>query len=169
MEEILKKFTSYNIFNYLFPGTVFAVIGDSLTSYSILQDDLLIALFLYYFIGLVISRVGSVVIEPILKTLKVVKFASYPDFLTALKNDNKIEELLESNNMYRTIISLFVFLLGLLIFEKFAEQYTWLGDNAIPVTLVLLLILFVLVYRKQTQYITKRVEASKREQGNNEV
>lgn len=64
MKDLLDKISSYNLFNYLFPGILFAVISKEFTSYSLLQDNLIVGAFIYYFIGLVVSRFGSLVIEP---------------------------------------------------------------------------------------------------------
>mgnify|MGYP003490907514 CR=1 FL=1 len=65
MEKLLEKLTSYNLFNYLFPGIIFSVLLEKTTSYSIIQDDIIIEAFLAYFIGLLISRISSLIIEPI--------------------------------------------------------------------------------------------------------
>ena len=111
METLLGKLSSYNIFNYLFPGIIFVIIAENLTRFTFIQKDVFLGLFLYYFIGLVISRIGSLVIEPILRRL--VKFANYGDFIAASKIDNKIELLSENNNMYRTLCSLFLLLIAL--------------------------------------------------------
>ena len=72
MKDLIDKLSSYNIFNYLFPGVLFAALGDRLTSYSLLIDDIMVGVFIYYFIGLVISRLGSLFLEPLLKWLKIV-------------------------------------------------------------------------------------------------
>lgn len=58
MKEILEKVSSYNLFNYLLPGTVFVFVLSKISGYNFIQKDLLIGAFLYYFIGLVISRIG---------------------------------------------------------------------------------------------------------------
>ena len=50
MEEILEKISSYNLFNYLLPGILFAVISKEITTYSFLHENIIIGLFLYYFI-----------------------------------------------------------------------------------------------------------------------
>lgn len=111
MNEIFDKISSYNIFNYLLPGTLFAAISDEYSSYSFIQDDVLLGVFYYYFIGLVISRVGSLVIEPFLKKIGFLKFTEYEKFLTASQVDEKLDELSEANNMYRTMCSLFILFL----------------------------------------------------------
>jgi len=64
MKEIIEKLSSYNIFNYLFPGVVFAILATKFTNLNLTFDNLFLGAFAYYFIGLVISRFGSVFIEP---------------------------------------------------------------------------------------------------------
>lgn len=159
MEKLLEKLSSYNIFNYLFPGMIFCILLEKTTSYSIIQENIVIDVFLAYFIGLLISRISSLIIEPLLKKVKFVKFAEYKDFVLASENDSKIELLSESNNMYRVFISLFVLLLIVKVYEQIFQQL--LGEYANFIVISLLLFLFLFSYRKQTSYITQRVEIYK--------
>lgn len=157
MSEFLSKLSSYNIFNYLFPGVLFAAIGSEITSYSLIQKDIVIGVFIYYFFGLVISRIGSIIIEPLLKWTGIVKFASYNDFVSASQVDEKIELLSEANNTYRTLISLFACLLALKAFE-IVSDYLNIGSTLYLITAIILLIwLFIHSYRKQSNYITQRI------------
>jgi hypothetical protein len=106
MKELLDKITSYNLFNYLLPGIVFVFLAKEFTDYDLVQDKEIIGAFLYYFIGMVISRIGSLIFEPFLKWIKVIKLADYKDFIIASKADAKIELLSEANNTYRTLASM---------------------------------------------------------------
>ena len=161
IKNILSKLSSYNLFNYLLPGIVFVVLANKFTHYSFIQQDIVIGLFLYYFIGLVVSRFGSLVIEPLLKRLLFLQFADYKDFVAASKSDEKIEMLSEVNNTYRTLCSLFIILLLLKLYEKICGRYTFLKEwDAIGLA-VLLLVMFLFSYRKQTNYIKKRINASR--------
>lgn len=162
MEKLLEKLTSYNLFNYLLPGIIFSVLLEKTTNYSIIQENIVVEAFLAYFVGLLISRISSLIIEPILKKVKFVKIADYKDFVLASENDNKIELLSESNNMYRVFISLFVVLIIVNIYEQLLQQM--LGEYTNFVVIVLLLLLFLFSYRKQTNYITQRVEIYKNKQ-----
>lgn len=157
MKDLLEKLTSYNIFNYLLPGVVFVAISSSLTDYSLIQDDVFIGFFLYYFIGLVISRIGSIVVEPALKKLRFVQFSEYRDYIRAAEKDKLIEVLSESNNMYRTFLSLFLSLAALKAFEFLTGYYPSLDYWLSAIIVVSLLILFAFSYRKQTGYISRRV------------
>jgi hypothetical protein len=160
MKDILDKLSSYNLFNYLLPGIIFVVLASKVTHYSFVQQDILIGAFLYYFIGLVISRFGSLVIEPLLKCLSFVKFADYKEFVFASKQDEKLELLSEVNNTYRTLCSLFILLLSLKLYEKIEGRFPDLKDWDGIILVVLLLITFLFSYRKQTSYITKRIKAN---------
>ncbi|WP_417876626.1 hypothetical protein [Winogradskyella sediminis] len=159
MKEIIEKISSYNIFNYLFPGIIFVILLREITSYDLIQENNFLGAFLYYFIGLVISRIGSLVIGDLLKSkkLKFIKFADYKDFVHACDKDIKIELFSEINNMYRTIISLLTLLLLAKLYENIAK---WLNINeglSYILLIVTLIILFVFSYRKQTGFVRKRV------------
>ena len=118
MKDLLEKLSSYNIFNYLLPGIVFVVLADTLTAFHFAQQDIILGVFLYYFIGLIISRLGSIAIEPLLRWSKFVQFSPYADFISASKEDKSLEVLSEANNMYRTFSTLFMSLILLKIYER---------------------------------------------------
>ena len=162
MKEFIDKLSSYNIFNYLLPGLLFAVFAEYLTSYKLIQDDLVVTLFLCYFIGLCVSRLGSLILEPTLKSLSFLQFAPYEDFLRCAKDDPKLETLSEVNNMYRTLCSLFLALSILMLFEFVSEKIGLSSRVSAIVLCILLGVLFVWSYRKQTQYITKRIKGAQK-------
>ena len=163
MKEIIAKLSSYNLFNYLLPGVLLAVLAGETTDYSFTHENIAIGAFLYYFIGLVISRFGSLVIEPILKKVSFVKFAPYGDFIAASKEDDELEILSEANNMYRTLSSMFILLFVLRLYGKVEGNIPVLKDWNTGILMGLLLLMFLLSYRKQTEYIRKRVAAKGRE------
>ena len=163
MKELLNKISSYNLFNYLLPGILFAVFAERITAYKILQSDIIMGLFLYYFCGLVISRIGSLILEPTMKITSFVTFASYKDFVHVSAKAPSLETLSEVNNMYRTLSALFFVLL---IIKPCEIVMNWINLNtgmALYILFLMLFILFALSYRKQTKYITQRVEDGKDE------
>ena len=161
MKDLLDKLSSYNIFNYLLPGVLFAVFVESLTSFHIVQKDPVLGVFVYYFLGSVVSRVGSLFVEPSLRRLKFVAFAPYEDFVRASQADPKIEVLSEANNMYRTICALMISVGGVVLYERVAT-YCPSISTALPWVLIIgLFVLYLVSYRKQTAYIAKRIKANK--------
>jgi hypothetical protein len=159
MVDLLSKISSYDLFNYLLTGIVFVILADKLTCYSFIQQDIAIGLFLYYFIGLVISRIGSLVIEPFLKYILFIKFEPYGKFLEASEKDKKIELISEINNTYRTFCSVFIILLFLKSYMWIQGKIPALKDWDATILVVLLLVLFLFSYKKQTEYLTKRIKA----------
>ena len=149
LSDLLDKITSYNLFNYLLPGAVFAYFVDSRLGIELVPDDLVTAAFVYYFLGIVVSRFGSLVVEPSLKKLRIVEFEPYSAFLSAAEKDSKIDTLVESANMYRTFLSAILLLL-------FLGGYTWLeaafpslGEFRNLVAAFALGVVFLFAYLKQ--------------------
>ena len=157
IDTLVQQITSYNLFNYLLPGTLFCFLMNSMFGFPFLVDNLFVAFFAYYFAGLSISRIGSLLVEPAIQKLKLVKYAPYGDILNASAVDPKVDILSEQNNVYRTLISLpicmFVFLIVSCLFEhwKVPLFYQQIGS------LFALLILFIFSYVKQSKYVAERV------------
>jgi hypothetical protein len=160
MNELLSKISSYHLFNYLLPGSLFAVVATELTHRQFVQQNLVLGLFVYYFYGLIISRIGSLFVEPFLKWVRFVRFAEYRDFVAACKKDPKIDELSETNNMYRTLCTLLITVIlleGIILLEA---RYPELKRAELPTLTLVVFGLLLFSYKKQTGYITKRVKAN---------
>ena len=160
MKELVDKLSSYNLFNYLLPGTLFVAAAERISDHRVAQSNIIVAFFIYYFIGLVISRIGSLVVEPLMKSTDFVRFAPYKDFVRACTHDQKIELLSEQNNMYRTLCALFLSVGLLKLYDFMLTQWGLPGKT---VLIVGLFALFAFSYRRQTSYVRQRVELAKRD------
>jgi len=158
MSDFMKQLSSYNLFNNLLPGVVFCVLISQLFPVSLIQKDIVTGVFFYYFVGLVIGRLGSIVIEPILKKIKFISFSSYSEYLTASKVDPKIETLSETNNMYRAMLSMALAIVIAAIHFYLSDEYTNYLVYSKYILVSGLLMIFGWSYRKQTQYVKSRVE-----------
>jgi hypothetical protein len=160
MEKIIDKISSYNLFNNLLPGAIYAFIVESIGNISLITDSLVINFFLFYCWGVIIGRFGSVFVEWLARKLKIVKYAEYSDFIIASEKDKKLEILLETNNMYRTFIALFI-IIGLTdLYKLLLDGCPFLYKINGYIILVLLIAIFILAFRKQTRYIYDRVQKS---------
>lgn len=157
MNELLTKLSSYHLFNYLLPGVLFAVLASETLHYQLIQKDIVTGVFLYYFLGLVVSRFGSLVVGPLLKRFSFIKFADYRAFIDASKKDPQIEVLSEANNSYRTLCALFSLLLLLKLYAKIEGRLPYLKDWDATLLTVLLLVMFLFAYKKQTSFVVKRI------------
>jgi len=163
LESILNKMSSYNIFNYLFSGIIFVVLMKYINNINLYLNFLIlylnvINLFILYFIGLTISRVGSLIIEPFYKKC-IIKFADYSDFIKIEKIDKKLNMLSEQNNVYRTFTSLFLILIVFQIIKECdLNVCIFLKKFYKEVLMIFLFILYAISYYKQTKYIKNRIK-----------
>lgn len=160
MNELLTKLSSYNLFNYLLPGVLFAILASETTPHQFIQKDIITGVFFYYFLGLVVSRFGSLVIGPLLKGLSFIKFADYKAFVAASKKDAQIEVLSEANNTYRTLCSLFSLLIVLKLYARIEARLPFLREWDATLLIVSLFVMFLFAYRKQTSFVVKRIRAN---------
>ena len=157
MQAILEKLSAYNIFSYLLPGLLFVSLGERLTSFSLIQRSWIVGIVLYYFIGLVISRVGSLIVKPILERVGFVKEAPFEDYVEASASDSRIGVLSTRNNLFRTLCAMVMMLIGLKIGEKVIGILPWGADVYDFIFLVGLFVLLLFSYRKQAQAVVRRV------------
>ncbi len=165
MESIIKilfeKISPYDIFNNFFPGIVFCSIIKQISSISFSSEGILEKLFLYYFIGIVISRIGSNIIEPLLKKIKIIEFITYNEYIAASKKEPFIKVLSEKNNIYRTVIAMSIVIIGVKLYDLilgYISNNYWFSDLILLIIFVAIAILFIFSYRKQTNYIKERVK-----------
>lgn len=159
MEQFIDKLSSYNLFNHLFPGALFIIFINNFTPYSFKQENVILDIVLYYFIGLVLSRVGSLIVEPLLKKINFLKFTTHAEFLEASMVDSKLDVLSETNNMYRTLCSIIILLIIMISYNLLSLRYQFLNNWAECIVLGFLLILFIYSYQKQTNYIFSRIKS----------
>lgn len=158
MEKIFDKLSSYNLINNLLPGAIFCYSLNIFLDIDIYRTNIIDNLFLYYFTGMVVSRIGSVIVEPICKKIKWVRYAEYTKYIDAVKKDEKILEFLETNNSFRTFMSLFTIVLIIKLYTFIDDKILFIKNNESEIVLFLFIILFALAYKKQTSYIKKRID-----------
>lgn len=158
---LLDKLSSYNLFNNFLPGILFVILLSYFTEYEIIQDNLLHSAFLYYFIGMTISRVSSLVIEPILIKSQFVKFKGYKLFAKAYRKDAKLDILVETSNKFRVLLTVILLVICLKIFYSVNISCFKLSVNIQQYLLLFcILVIYLFAYRKQTNYITKRIDTN---------
>lgn len=161
IESMAEKVSAYQIFNFLLPGAVFVAAFGHVSGHALVSGNVVVDLIVVYFTGMTLSRVGSLMIEPICKWTRIVTYANYEDYLEAVKRDAIIPTLLQENNTYRTLAATFLALLFVKIALYFQSRLTSTNLHLNWLWLIALFVLFLLSYRKQTAYIRKRVNRAK--------
>jgi hypothetical protein len=163
LESILSKLSSYNIFTTLIPGTFIAFVLKKLDVYAFTSDSAFADLVIFYFLGLVASRIGSLALDPLFIRCGIITRDDYSRYISASQKDQKIDTLLETSNLYRSLCAALLIVLITYCIKLAAEMFQ-LTTRSIEIGAVtLLLFLFVLAYRKQSKYILERIEHHKRE------
>ena len=115
---------------------------------------------MFYFVGMVNSRFGSLIVEPFLKLTRIVVFEKYDRFVKAEKIDPKITLLSQENNVYRSYLSAMCITLLLLGYEHLSIICPLLKENANFILVFSLSVLFLFSYIKQTGFVKKRIKAN---------
>lgn len=160
MKEALEKLGTYNLFNYLIPGCVFSVIAEHYRLLAIRQGETISDLFIFYFVGLLISRVGSLVIKPLLEKIGFIKPDVHADYIKASASDPKLDVLSESNNMYRTLAAMFAALALLKLWALLSARLGVSSEAAQWSAILGGFLLFIVSYRKQNAYVCARVASA---------
>lgn len=157
MEEIINKLSSYNLFNYLFPGAIVSILAKRLNLLEY-PDDLVAQLLWFYFVGLVVSRIGSVVLEPLMRRCSFVKYEEYTKYLRACEADSKLEIMVEVANTYRTLAAAFAILPAAICYMWLATKVGISMDWQQRIIVVLMFVIFAVSFRKQVRFIAKRIQ-----------
>ena len=168
MDKFIEKLEEYKIFNYLLPGIIFTYLLKYYVGIDIFQSNVIEMAFIFYFIGSVISRFGSVVIEEILKKIKFIKYSNYNDYINAVKKDDFIKKLLISNNTYRTLCAGFLLILIIKGVKELVNYFNLQTGIIYTIVIIFGFIVYLLSFKKQTGIIVKRVDKVKSEENKTE-
>ena len=95
-----------------------------------------------------------------MKKIKIINEVDHKEFILAEKMDAKLTVLSDMNNSFRSIANAMLILLLAYILKHISIIETFVLDNINWISIVSLLILFVLSYRKQTEYVKERVDVN---------
>lgn len=164
MEKFITSIPVYNLLTNLIPGTILAALlkfwVEDCDVFS-LTDNIWILAVILYFIGVVNSRISSLLIVPFLKKLKIVSGVDHVEFTKAELKDTsgKLTQLSRMGSEYRSYISVFLCVIIMKLIFSWTATRTIITDYSCEIILILGLMLFLLSYRKQVKYIISRVNS----------
>lgn len=149
------------IYSIIFCQEYYLLLLNHFTEYKTSQENLLINVFLYYFIGLTISRISSISIEPFLQKVKFVTFRDYKLFVNANKKDSKLEILVETNNKFRVLLTTILLIIFSKVYYSVNLNYLNFSENTQEyLLLIFIAIIYLFSYRKQSNFVIKRIDAN---------
>ncbi|MBQ3513630.1 MAG: hypothetical protein IJA32_07515 [Lachnospiraceae bacterium] len=164
MNNVIEKLDSYQIMTNLLPGAFFGMALRFFFELSLPTGNIGEEILVYYFMGFVINRIGSLIVKPILEKMKFIQEAPYTDYLKAVKVDTKLDILSETNNYFRSTLTCFVLLPIVGIMRMLIENVSWIGSCWKNLAIVFLIVLFLFSYRKQTDIVKRRTGAINNQQ-----
>lgn len=162
MNAIISRISSYNILNNIVPGAILYLMMRLYWGIETQDINVIESALLYYFLGMVVSRIGSIFVEPICKRIKWIEYVDYEVFIAASKNDKKIDEIFETSNLYRTMLAMFLVLLIGEGFIEICKSVNCIDSNKKEIIAIVLFIIFAVSYKKQTNYLNKRVNKNQK-------
>lgn len=157
MNEFLKslseKLSAYQLFNFIYPGAVFL----GILSYKGVPLGMLKEIWWFllasYFLGMTISRFGSIVIESICLKFGWIEKYDIKRYADNIAKNSFTAILLELTNIYRTICSM-----GILLFLCTIFKYQ--QDDKCGMLFIegLFVLLFGVSFVKQHHYLEEKLK-----------
>ena len=166
INAFLSIITKYEWLNWLLPGVFFVLMARVLKCPMFSPENWMESLGAYIFWGELSSRVGALVIEPLLRFANVVKFAEYDDYQDYQRNNKEYSDTLMSNaNFARTLCALGIILLVMrvvVLLPNCGHVYCFVfGWKDLAV--IAWAVLFLLAYCRQVNFLVKRIDKFKKD------
>lgn len=157
MDKIIETLNPYDIITSLIPGIVFCQFTDWFYGTVLVTDDTASLLISGYIFGQLISRVGSLIVEPVCKITKIIVMAPYNEWLEAKRLDNEISSITEKSTVFRSWVSLALIQIIMPYIVNLNDSVIMFGYWNFFILQLVALVFLLLAYRKQVAYARKRV------------
>lgn len=155
--ELLDRIGSYNLFNNLLPGAIFCYLADRYFDAALISGDVFVDFFVFYFVGLICSRFGSLVLENVLRKIGLIATIGYQDFLRREQADTKLQAILEARNSYRSLLACVILLILYGTFLRLVSLFPILDEWRDWIFTLALAVVLAAAYVKQDRYVRERV------------
>lgn len=157
MSDLAYLISNTRIVSCLVPGAMMCVFINNYFRVDFLKNDALFNIIIFYAVGVVIGRVGSIVIEPFFKNIGLIEKDNYARFIEAEERNPKLNTIDEICRFYRSLVALMIIIIVGLIVSFFLKMYSlWISFGAL-IAAILILVLMVFAYRKQSKYTIERI------------
>lgn len=155
VNSLFNKLSSYQLLAILLPGASLLGYMKFFLSIDIKVDENVWWFLLSsYVTGVILSRIGSVVIEGIMKKFSYIKKYDVQKYINKRKEDDLVETLLSFANLYRSFSAVFLTLPIISLLKGYgADEHC-----TMYILYLLLLLLFVISFYKQYGYFCDSVD-----------
>jgi hypothetical protein len=158
---MFDKLDAYDLLANLIPGAALTYALHYSGFIAPPPDKLAAFLLVSFVVGVTTNRVGSIVLDPLLRAIGFLKGKNYPAFVAAEKKDPKLSTIVANHGLYRTFLAAGL-LYGVFVALKCAFPRVDWSSPLILLTAVLAgVVVFACALRKEDNYIHDRIEAAK--------
>lgn len=159
---MLEKLDAYDLIANLVPGAALTYALHFSRFPTPAPEEWAAFLLVAFVAGVTTNRLGSLVLDPVLRRLRFLNRKNYPLFVASEKVDQKLETLVANHGLYRTFFMAGLIYLSLLAVSSMFPAIAT-ADQAVFVAFVLVgMAIFLFAFRKEDQYIHDRIQAARR-------
>lgn len=160
---MFDKLDAYNLVANLVPGAalVYALNFSKFPTPS--PDDLGAFLLVSFVAGVMTNRLGSLVLDPLLRNLKFLHKKDYKAFVLSQRVDPKLDTIVANTGLYRTFVAAALIFIFLLISDGLIDYFMLSGEVVFIMFVVMGLLVSLFALRKEDNYIHERISAKDEE------
>ena len=156
---MFDKLDAYNLVANLVPGAALTY-ALHFSHFPTPPPDKFGAFLLVAFVaGVTTNRLGSLILDPVLRRIKFLKPKDYGSFLKREKEDQKLDALVANSGLYRTFFAAGLIYLVALVSSKIITEVS--SQTLFTSLVVLGMTVFLFALQKEDCYIHSRIEADK--------
>ena len=164
INSFLARVSKYEWLNRLLPGVFFVLMARVLECPMFSPQNWIESLGAYILWGELSSRIGAVVVEPLLRFANIVKFAEYDDYQDYQKSNKEYSDMLMTNaNFARTLCALGIILLAMrtLLLLPSYDHIACMAFGWKDLAIIAWVVLFLFAYCRQVNFLVRRIEKFK--------
>ena len=149
INSLFNKLSAYQLLSLMLPGA--SLLGTLKFIFAIdikVDENIWWFLLSSYVVGIILSRIGSLLIEEVFKKMGFIKGYNVGNYIAKRKEDDMVETLLSFANLYRSFCALSI----LMIIVTMVKGYGFCDYWHYFLLEVLLLLLFAFSFCKQYNY-----------------
>ena len=149
INSLFNKLSAYQLLSLMLPGA--SLLGTLKFIFTIdikVNENIWWFLLASYVVGIILSRIGSLLIEEVFKKMGFIKGYNVGNYIAKRKEDDMVETLLSFANLYRSFCALSI----LMIIVTMVKGYGFCDYWHYFLLEVLLLLLFAFSFCKQYNY-----------------
>ena len=146
INSLFNKLSAYQLLSLMLPGA--SLLGTLKFIFTIdikVNENIWWFLLASYVVGIILSRIGSLLIEEVFKKMGFIKGYNVGNYIAKRKEDDMVETLLSFANLYRSFCALSI----LMIIVTMVKGYGFCDYWHYFLLEVLLLLLFAFSFYKQ--------------------